>query len=68
MSLEGRVQAVEPLAVRIPQAAHMLGIGKSKLYEFIATGEIETIKVGRSTLIPTESLRAFVTRRRRSDA
>nr|WP_079247301.1 helix-turn-helix domain-containing protein [Sphingomonas turrisvirgatae] len=57
---------VEPLAVRIPQAAQMLGIGKSKLYQFIAAGEIETVKVGRSTLVPTDSLKAFISSRRRS--
>ncbi|WP_331458740.1 helix-turn-helix domain-containing protein [Sphingopyxis sp. H050] len=42
----------------------MLGIGKSTLYEMIAAGEIETIKIGRSTLVPTDSLRAFLARRR----
>jgi excisionase family DNA binding protein len=55
----------EPLAVRISQASRLLGIGRSTLYQFINAGEIETIKVGRSTLIPTESLHAFIERRRR---
>lgn len=64
MNSEGIAQAVEPLAVRIPLAAQMLGIGKSTLYEMIAAGEIETIKIGRSTLVPTDSLRAFLARRR----
>lgn len=56
--------AVAPLAVRIPQAAAMLGIGRSTLYLFIASGEIETIKVGRATLVPVEALEAFVASRR----
>ena len=56
---------VEPLAVRIPLAAQMLGIGKSKLYEFIAAGEIEAIKIGRSTLVPMDSLKMFLFARRR---
>ena len=56
--------AVEPVAVRIPQAAAMLGIGRSSLYLCIAAGEIETIKVGRSTLVPVDSLKAFVAARR----
>ncbi len=56
--------ALEPVAVRIPQAAAMLGIGRSTLYLCIAAGEIETIKVGRSTLVPVESLKAFVAARR----
>lgn len=65
LNIESMAQAVEPLAVRIPLAAQMLGIGKSTLYEMIASGEIETIKVGRSTLVPTDSLRAFLERRRK---
>lgn len=55
---------LEPVAVRIPQAAAMLGIGRSTLYMCISAGEIETIKVGRSTLIPVESLKDFVAARR----
>jgi excisionase family DNA binding protein len=53
----------EPLAVRIPQAAAMLGIGRSTLYLCIAAGEVETVKVGRSTLVPVESLKAFIAAR-----
>ncbi|WP_186402516.1 helix-turn-helix domain-containing protein [Sphingopyxis sp. P1IMeth2] len=66
MNSERIAQAVEPLAVRIPLAAQMLGIGKSTLYEMIAAGEIETVKIGRCTLVPTDSLRSFLTRRRNS--
>ena len=42
----------------------MLGIGRSTLYLCIAAGEIETIKVGRSTLVPVESLNEFVASKR----
>jgi excisionase family DNA binding protein len=42
----------------------MLGIGRSTLYLCIAEGQIETIKVGRSTLVPVDSLKAFVAARR----
>lgn len=55
---------IEPVAVRIPQAAAMLGIGRSTLYLCIAAGEIDTIKVGRSTLVPVDSLKAFVASKR----
>ncbi len=53
-----------PLTVRIPQAAAMLGIGRSTLYLFIASGEIETIKLGRTTLVPVAALEAFLASRR----
>jgi excisionase family DNA binding protein len=45
-------------------AAEMLGIGKTKLYELVTAGEIETIKVGKATLIPVRSLEALVERKR----
>lgn len=57
---------IEPVAVRIPRAAAMLGIGRSTLYLLIAAEEIETIKVGRATLVPVDSLKAFVASRRSS--
>lgn len=43
-------------------AAHFrpTGIGRSKLYELIDTGEIETFKVGTMTLIPVASIRRFL--------
>lgn len=55
---------VERLTVRIPHAMAMLGIGRSKLYELIKDGEIETIKLGSATLVIADSLRALVQRQR----
>jgi excisionase family DNA binding protein len=52
----------EPIAVRIPEAIRLVGIGRSKLYELIASGEVEVVKIGRSTLIPTASLHALIER------
>ena len=56
--------APELLTVRIKDACRITGIGRSKLYELIATGEIEVIKVGAITLVPIEELRAFIARLR----
>jgi hypothetical protein len=56
---------LEPLTVRIPVAVQLTGIGRSKLYELIAAGEVETVKVGASTLVTVASLRRMVQRRRR---
>jgi excisionase family DNA binding protein len=52
--------AFRPLTVRIREACRLTGIGRSKLYELIATGEIKIIKVGTITLIPIDSLQSFV--------
>jgi excisionase family DNA binding protein len=50
----------EPVSVRIAMAVRLTGIGRSTLYELIKSGEIETVKVGRSTLIPFRCLKKLV--------
>lgn len=57
-------QYVEPICVRVNDAARMIGIGRTKLYELIATGEIETVKIGKATRVTTASLRGLVDRQR----
>jgi len=57
-----------PLAVRVREACRLTGIGRSKLYELIAAGHIEVIKVGAITLIPTRSLQYFLEARSRPQA
>lgn len=52
----------DALTIRVPDAARMLGIGKTKLYELIAAREIDIIKDGRATLIVVRSLERFVER------
>jgi excisionase family DNA binding protein len=43
----------------------MTGIGRSKLYELIQSGDIGIVKIGASTLIPVDSLRDLIARNRR---
>ena len=50
---------IEPLTVRISTAVQLTGISRSRLYELIQSGELATVKVGRSTLIPYKSLKAL---------
>lgn len=54
----------DPICVRVNDAAHMIGIGRTKLYELIAAGEIETVKFGKSTRVTTASLHDLVRRQR----
>lgn len=51
---------VEPLSVRIATAVKLTGIGRSTLYELINSGEIETVKIGRSTYIPYRCLKRLI--------
>ena len=57
-----RMTALQPLSVRVKEACRLTGIGRSKLYELIAAGEVEIIKVGTITLVPMDSLRRFLDR------
>jgi excisionase family DNA binding protein len=54
------VPMMEPLAVRIPEACRMIGVGRSKLYELIADGTIEIVKIGSVTVIPVSHLKALL--------
>ncbi len=40
----------------------MIGAGRTKLYELIADGEVETVKLGKSTRLITASLNRLVMR------
>ena len=44
------------LAYSISEAAHAISIGRSKIFELISEGKIETRKIGRRTVIPAASL------------
>ena len=53
-------QPVEPICVRINEAARMIGVGRTKLYELISCGELETVKIGKATRVTTASLHELV--------
>lgn len=52
--------ALEPISVKLPEAVRLTGLSRSRIYELMKSGDIEFAKVGSSTLILVESLRAFV--------
>lgn len=51
---------LEPLAVRVAIAAELLGLGKTRIYELIEAGDLEIVKIGRSTLIPYKNLKKLI--------
>lgn len=48
------------LLYRIPDVMAETGLGRSTIYELIADGRLESVKVGRSRLVPGDALEAFV--------
>lgn len=47
------------LLLSIPDAARMLGIGRSKTYQLIDENMLETVTIGRRRLVRAESVRAL---------
>ena len=48
------------LAFTLTEASHATTISRSKLYELIAQGRLETRKIGSRTIIPADSLLALI--------
>ena len=51
---------MEKLLLRPTEAADQLGITRSKLYELLASGEVPSIKIGKSRRIPADALKKWV--------
>ena len=49
-----------PLAVSPGDAARMAGIGRTKLYELMATNEIASVKLGSRRLIRVSAIEAWL--------
>ena len=56
--------ASEPILLTPEAAALHLSIGRSAIFSLLASGEIESILLGRSRRIPVDALVRFVERRR----
>jgi excisionase family DNA binding protein len=52
-----------PLLLRPAEAAKLLGMSRAKIYELMASGELPTIRFGRSVRIPREALDQVISRR-----
>ena len=55
------------LAYQTRDAARALGIGLTKLYEFIGKGELEAVKIGGRTVVTAASMQAFLDSRPKAD-
>ena len=54
------LQPLKPLAVSVPTAATLLGVGTTTVWNLIATGRIEVLRIGRRTLPTVASLERLV--------
>ena len=56
------------LMLTIPEAAEMLAISRSTLYQLVSAGALATVSIGRLRRIPADELVDFVGRLRREQA
>lgn len=63
-------QKSERLAYRVPEAAKILGISRSSIYELIAAGHLESVRLpgGRIRVVTAEALRELLERAKESEA
>ena len=54
---------MEKWLLKPAEAAEVLGIGRSLIYELIARGEIPSIRLGRCLRVPAESLKQWLRER-----
>lgn len=48
-----------PLLVSINDAAAVLSLGRSKIYQLIQSGDLSIVKIGRRTLVSMKSIQAL---------
>jgi excisionase family DNA binding protein len=48
---------MEPVCISVNEARGALGVGRTKLYDLINAGKLRVVRLGRRTLVSTESLR-----------
>lgn len=65
MTKEASQPDQRPVLHSVPEAARVLGIGRSLFYQLLAAGEIASVSIGRRRLIPADALTAYVERLRR---
>ncbi len=53
---------MDKLLLKPLEVAELLGIGRSKTYELIGAGLIPSVRIGTSVRVPTDSLRAWISK------
>lgn len=59
--------AMDRLLYRPEEAAALLGVGRSRIYQLLAEGAIGSIQIGRSRRVPADALTAYVNQLERKD-
>jgi excisionase family DNA binding protein len=61
-----QAQKIVPELISPSDAADMLALKRTSIYQLLRAGEIDAIKIGRKTCVRVSSLRAFIERQPRA--
>lgn len=53
---------MDRLLLTIVEAAALLGVGRTTLYELLSRGELTAVRIGRARRVPREAVDAYVAR------
>ena len=51
---------MENFLLKIPEVMARLAVGQTKVYELMSSGELRSVKVGRSRRVPNDDLERFM--------
>ena len=58
---------MDKLLIRPSEVADLLGLGRTKVYEMLASGELPSVRIGKSVRVPLGALRQWVDERAKVD-
>ena len=59
---------MEKILLKPTEAAETLGIGRTRIYELLACGELPCIRIGRSIRVPVHALNQWVENRQNDNS
>lgn len=54
------MDGLKPVSVSIPDASKLTGLSRSRLYELIGDGTLQTKKIGKRRLVPYAALERLI--------
>lgn len=61
---DDRRRPMAPLLLTIPEAAAVLAVGRTTIYELISDGQLDVVHIGRACRVPADAIREFVNAKR----
>jgi excisionase family DNA binding protein len=49
----------DPLLLRVAEAANLLGVSRSTMYQLVTSGQVQVVRIGRSVRVPRRVLEAL---------